>query len=114
MCGSNMTGYVQWEIDIDLAKMVWEILEDLDRMTTPPKALAIRLPRNEEGKYTLDVSKYKPGEEKDDPTVEAVLEVEPIEDGGYGDLDPELRRAMKFMYFYQSIYSHTQKYELGM
>ena len=114
MCGANMTGFVQCEIDTELAASIWELLDAVDHMTTPPKAIALRLEKRDDGKIEMFFDPYKEGTEKDDE-VEAVIHLEPTEDEGVDEIvDSDLRKAMRFMYFYQAVYSQVQPYELGL
>lgn len=109
-----MNGYTQCEIDTQLASSIWELIDAIDHMNTPPKEIALRLSKKKNGKIVLDFEPYKK-ELESDKDIEAVIEVEPTEDDGVDELiDQDLRRAMKFMYFYQVVYSRVQPYELGL
>ena len=109
MCGVNMDGdvYTQLGIDIELASMVWELVNYLDEMEEKPKAFGIKMERDDEGKVHIHIVNC---DDEDNEDVEAIITIEPIDEVGVED--EELKKVMQFMYFYQAIHLHTQKYEL--
>lgn len=122
-CGANMddskkhtvsTVYTECGIDVDLAQSVWELIDALDHVNTPPKAIGIYISPGKDGKYYVTFRPYKMGDEQEDETLVAAMAVNPTEESDVELGDPDLRKAMQFMYFYQSVYSQTQRYELGM
>ena len=120
MCGANMddskkpTVYTECGIDVNLAQSVWELIDALDHVNTPPKAIGIHISPAKDGKYCVDFKPYNMDDEQEDETLIAAMAVNPTEEDDVELDDPDLRRAMQFMYFYQAVYSQTQRYELGM
>lgn len=109
----EVTTYTECGIDVDLAQTVWDLIDALEHLNTPPEAIGICIKPEKDGKYSVDFKPYHVGDEKKDPTLMAAMAVTPTEDEGVNIDDPDLRRAMQFMYFYQAIYMRVQKYELG-
>lgn len=110
----KMTGYTECAIDVELAQTVWELIDAIEHMSKPPKAIGICVEPEEDGKYTVGFKPYNDGDEHKDETMVAAMAVDPSEDDGIKLDDDDLRKAMQFMYFYQAVYSQTQKYELDM
>lgn len=106
-----MTGYTECAIDVELAQTVWELINAIEHMNKPPKAIGICVEPDEDGKYKVEFKPYDDGDERKDDTMIAAMAVNPSEDDDVELDDQDLRKAMQFMYFYQAVYSTTQKYE---
>ena len=114
MCGANMAGeikFTQIGINVDLAEMVFDLVEAIACSSTPPDVISIHVKKGDDGKYRVSLLPYKKGDD-DDEDVKATMSVAPFEDEGVNIESGELLKAMMFMYFYQAVYSCTQEYEL--
>lgn len=88
--------------DSDLAKVIWELLDLIDGSDV--EMVALCLVPTEDGKHALKFKPYTMGDENEDEHMVASLSVKPSVDGGAEVDDPELDKALRFMYFYQSAY----------
>lgn len=110
--------YTQCDIDLGLARSVWNLIDMIEHNSNPPKMIGISLGKDgDTGKFAVGFSRYNPGDEEKDESLIAALSVEPFgdeDDERSEDDDPELRRAMQFMYFYQAVNVTIQKFEMGL
>lgn len=110
--------YTQCDIDLGLARSVWDLVDMIEHNADPPKMIGISLGKDREtGKIAVSFSRYNFGDEEKDNTLVAALSVEPFsdkDDDRTEEDDPEMRKAMQFMYFYQAVNVTIQKFEMGL
>lgn len=99
--------FTQVSFDSDLAKAIWKLIEAVDG--TDVEMVALCLVPTKDGKHALQFKPYAPGDEEEDENMVASLSVSPSVDDGAEVEDPELEKALRFMYFYQSAYATLVK-----
>lgn len=100
--------FTQMSIDTDLAQTVWNMMDYVEHSAEPIENVAFHMSEDEDGHTRAGFTKYHP--EDDDDSVIAVLSVEP--NSGYGDDvdDEDMKKAMRFMYFYQCLHMVIENY----
>ncbi len=99
--------FTQMSFDSGLAKAVWELTKVVDGSDV--EMVALCLVPTKDGKHSLQFKPYTPGDEEEDENMVASLSVSPSVDDGAEVEDPELCKALRFMYFYQSAYATLVK-----
>lgn len=93
--------------DADLARMAWAIvktLETTDRRSWP-EYIGVTF-NDDEG---LSLCKFEPGDEEDNEDLLSAIRVESNDVSDLdGETEAELIRAMRFMYFYQSLHATVE------
>ena len=109
--------YTQCDIDLGLAHSVWDLIDMVEHTAEPPKMIGICISKVEDtDRLKVDFTKYEPGDEEKNATMVAALSVEPLsdlDDDRDDDIDPEMRKAMQFMYFYQAVNVTIQKFQMN-
>ena len=109
--------YTQCDIDLGLARSVWDLIDMIEHAAEPPKAIGICLEKDKEtDKLMVGFTRYNPGDEEKNTSMVAALSVEPfsdLDDDRDEEDSPELRRAMQFMYFYQAVNVTIQKHQMN-
>ena len=109
--------YTQCDIDLGLAHSVWDLIDMVEHTAEPPKMIGICISKIEDtDRLKVDFTKYEPGDEEKNATMVAALSVEPfsdIDDERDEDIDPEMRKAMQFIYFYQAVNITIQKFQMN-
>ena len=108
--------YTQLAIDIELAETVWDLVDFLEH-ADDVEAVGIYLDKKEDGQIVVGFGRYEPGVKMAaTPKGEmvAAMAVNPVQEQSTPIEDPGLRKAMRFMYFYQAIYSTIEKHTLGL
>jgi hypothetical protein len=110
--------YTQCDIDLSIARSVWALIDALEHTNEPPKMIGVCVEADDkDGKLKVNFTKYTPGDEEKNEHMVAALSVEPysdLDDDRTEDDDPEMRKAMQFMYFYQAVNVTVQKFQLGL
>lgn len=109
--------YTQCDIDLGLARSVWDLIDMIERAPEPPEVIGVCIEEDKEAdKLMVGFTRYNPGDEEKNASMVAALSVEPfsdIDDDRDEDIDPEMRRAMQFMYFYQAVNVTVQKFQMN-
>lgn len=106
--------YTQCSVEINLAKSVWDLVNDLEAMENPPRAVAVCLDVNDDAKVSVTYYNYEGEEtEKAHDNIVAVIAVNAGADDSVDldEFDPEMVKAMQFMYFYQAIHTVIDRFE---
>lgn len=110
--------YTQCDVDLNLARSVWSLIDALEHTANPPKMIGVCLWKDEDGDNTvIEYTEYNQGDEQKNEHMMAAMSVEPFTDGDddrSADEDPELKKAMQFMYFYQAMNVTLQKFNNGL
>ena len=111
--------YTQCEIDLNVARTVWELIDFLEHSSNPPEMIGVCIEKDEETDKIkgLSFTNYEPGDESKNQNMIAAMSVEPFSADGderSENEDPDLVKSMKFMYFYQAITVTLQKAEMGL
>ena len=111
--------YTQCEIDLNIARTIWELIDFLDHSSNPPEMIGLCIEKDDgTNKITgISFTSYEPGDECENQNMVAAMSVEPFsndDDERSKNEDPDLVRSMKFMYFYQAVTVTIQKAEMGL
>lgn len=106
--------YTQCSVEINLAESVWDLVSSLEAMESQPKAIAVCLDVDDDAKVSVTYYNYE-GEatEKEHDNIVAVMAVSAGADDSVAldELDPEMVKAMQFMYFYQAVHTVIDRFE---
>ena len=102
--------FTEVSIDPGLAATVWGVIDFIEHSAEPIDMVAFCIEEKDD-KLRMGFKKYTPGMENEDTSMMAAMSVNPT--GESEGIDPELQKAMQFMYLYQSAWMRIQKYEMG-
>ena len=110
--------YTQCSIEVNLSESIWDLLNGFEAMENPPKAVGVCVDVDDEtGKVEVTYVNYRGAETEElHDNIVAVIAVEAGVDDATSmeELDPELKKAMQFMYFYQAVHTVVEKLELDI
>lgn len=106
--------YTQCSVEVNLAESVWDLVSGLEAMENPPRAIAVCLDVDDDANVNVTYYNYE-GEatEKEHDNIVAVMAVSAGADDSVDldEFDPEMVKAMQFMYFYQAIHTVIDRFE---
>lgn len=105
--------YTEVGIDNDLAESVWNTIDYVEHSAKPIEMIALCIEPVED-RVRIGFKEYHKGMEDEDPTMMAAMALDPREDSEeLENIDPDLKKAMLFMYLYQSAYTRIKRFEMG-
>ena len=107
--------YTEASIDVALAEAVWNVLDWVEHSAEPIEMVALIAKKDKKsGKYEISFEKYVPGAEQKNENMIAAMGVTPSRDQDLDDIDEDLDKAMRFMYFYHAAHTSIAKLNDGV
>lgn len=100
--------YIECEVDMVIAKAVWGLLKTIEAYNGKLKKVSLCY-GHEDGRSYIGLKEYQKGDEENDDTIIAIMNVDPSNYDDVSSSDEGLDKAIKFLYFYQAIHARLQK-----